>query len=284
MDLLAPLHKLDDAQVRHRNSAVLFATIKKFGDDNAGNLAAMITFYGFFSIFPLLLVFVTVLGYVLAGDQSLLHSVSNSVLSRFPVIGTTLAHRSLKGSLPALVIGVLLTLYAGLGVTGGVTNALDSVWEIPQHEQANFFTKKLRGFILVVALGLLFAVATGVSGVAGGGLGGPLLVVFGIVVSLLLNVALFLLSFRFLCSEQKPWKTLLPGAVSAAVLWTLLQSLGGLYIGHIDHSSSAYGTFALVLGLLAWLHLGAQATMYSAEFNAVLAGKLWPRKLFSDDS
>jgi uncharacterized BrkB/YihY/UPF0761 family membrane protein len=135
---------------------------------------------------------------------------------------------------------------------------------------------------LVVALGALFAVASGVSGVAGGGLGGPLLFVFGIIVSLLLNVGLFLLSFRFLCSEQKPWRTLLPGATSAAVLWTLLQTLGGLYIGHIDKTSSAYGTFALVLGLLAWLHLGAQATLYSAELNSVLAGKLWPRRLFGE--
>ena len=67
MDLLAPLHRLDDVQIRHRNSAILFATIKKFSNDSAGNLAAMLTFYGFFSIFPLLLVFVTVLGYVLAG-------------------------------------------------------------------------------------------------------------------------------------------------------------------------------------------------------------------------
>jgi uncharacterized BrkB/YihY/UPF0761 family membrane protein len=107
-------------------------------------------------------------------------------------------------------------------------------------------------------------------------------VVFGIIVSLLLNVGLFLLSFRFLCSEQKAWRTLLPGAISAAVLWTLLQTLGGLYIGHIDKTSSAYGTFALVLGLLAWLHLGAQATLYSAEFNAVLEGELWPRRLFGE--
>jgi YihY family inner membrane protein len=282
MDLFAPLHRLDDIQIRHRNSAILFATIKKFSNDSAGNLAAMLTFYGFFSIFPLLLVFVTVLGYVLAGDQSLLHSVSTSVLARFPVIGPTLAGKSLKGSLPALVIGVVLTLYAGLGITGGVANALDRIWGIAQEDQANFVKKKLRGFGLVVALGLLFAVASGVSGLAGGGLGGPLLVVFGIIVSLLLNVGLFLLSFRLLCSEQKPWSTLLPGAVSAAVLWTLLQTLGGLYIGHIDKTSSAYGTFALVLGLLAWLHLGAQATLYSAELNAVLAGKLWPLRMFGE--
>lgn len=282
MDALSPLHKLDDFQVRHRYSAVAFATIKKFGQDSAGNLSAMVTFYGFFSIFPLLLVFVTVLGYVLAGDHSLLVSVRNSVLGQFPVVGSTIKHATLKGSLPALIVGVVLTLYAGLGITGGVTSALDTVWGIPQQDQANFFKKKLRGFILVVALGALFAVASGVSGVAGGGLGGPLLVVFGIIVSLLLNVGLFLLSFRFLCSEQKPWRQLLPGATFAAVLWTLLQSIGGLYIDHIKNNSSAYGTFALVLGLLAWLKLGAQATLYGAELNTVLAGRLWPRRMFGE--
>lgn len=284
MEFLAPLHKLDEAQVRHRPSAVACATIKKFGQDNAGNLAAMITFYGFFSIFPLLLVFVTVLGYVLSGDQSLLHSVSTSVLAKFPVIGPSIAGKSLKGSLPALIVGVVLTLYAGLGITGGVTSALDTVWDIPRTEQVGFVKKKLRGFGLVIALGVLFAVAAGVSGLAGGGLGGPVLVVFGILVSLLLNVGLFMLSFRYLCSEQKPFGVLWPGATLAGVLWTVLQSVGGLYIDHIKHSSSAYGTFALVLGLLAWLKLGAQATLYGAELNSVLADRLWPRKLFSDDS
>jgi len=282
MDFHAPLSRLDDAQMRHRYSAVAFGTIDKFNQDSASSLAAVVAFYAFFSIFPLLLVFVTVLGYVLAGDQSLLISVRNSVLGQFPVIGSSIKHSTLKGSLPALIVGVVLTLYSGLGITGAFTNALDHVWDVPRQHRSNFIKKKLHGVRLVAVLGALFVIASGASGVFSAGLGGPLLVVFGVFVSLLLDVGVFLASFRYLCSVRKPWRALLPGAVMAAVCWTVLQSVGGLYIGHIDHTSSAYGTFALVLGVVAWLHMGAQATLFSAELNTVLDGQLWPRRLFGE--
>jgi uncharacterized BrkB/YihY/UPF0761 family membrane protein len=219
---------------------------------------------------------------VLSGDHSLLVSVRNSVLGQFPVIGSTIKHSTLKGSLPALIVGVALTLYSGLGITGAFTNALDHLWDVPREHRANFFKKKLRGFLLVAVLGLLFVVASGASGVVSAGLGAGLLVVFGVLVSMMLNVGVFLATFHFLCSVQKPWRALLPGAVMAALCWTVLQSVGGLYIGHIDHTSSAYGTFALVLGVVAWLHMGAQATLFSAELNTVLDGRLWPRRLFGE--
>jgi membrane protein len=280
MDFLAPLHKLDTIQQRHTWSAVLFGTIKKFGDDQASNLAVVVSFYAFFSLFPLLLVFVTVLGYVLSGDQSLLHSVQNSVLGNFPVIGDSIKHNKISGSLPALVIGVLLSLYSGLGITGAANNAFDTIWGVPRHERANFIMQKLHGAGLLVGLGALFAVATAATGIVSGGLGGPLLLVFGVIVSVLLNITLFLAAFRFLSSEPPAWRALLPGAVLAAVLWTILQSVGGVYIDHIKSSDSAYGTFALVLGVVTWLHLGSEMTLYSAELNTVLAEKAWPRSLF----
>jgi YihY family inner membrane protein len=281
MEFLAPVHKLDAIQQRHTWSAVLFGTIKKFSDDQASNLGVVVAFYAFFSIFPLLLVFVTVLGYVLASDRSLLHSISTSVLGDFPVIGTTLEGKSLKGSVPALAIGVVLTLYSGLGITSAANNAFDQIWGTPRNDRHNFFHKKLYGLILLVLLGGLFALATAASGVVSDGLGGPSLFVFGLIVSFMLNVGLFLLSFRLLPSEHVAWRQLLPGSVLAAVFWTLLQSLGGAYIGHtVKNSGNTYGTFALVLGVIAWLHLGSQLTLYSAELNTVLAKKLWPRSLF----
>jgi membrane protein len=284
MDVLAPIRRLDRLQQRHTALAVPAATIKKFGDDQANNWAAAVGFYAFFSVFPLLLVFMTILGYVLAGDHSALVSVKDSVLGRFPVIGSTIANDSLKGSAPALIAGLVLSLWSGLGITGAARNAFDHVWGVPTHERANFLKTKLRGLLLILGLGVLFVVATGASGAVGSGLGGLLLHIFGIIVSVLLNVALFLAAFKFLCSERHDWRTLLPGALLAAVLWEVLQLLGGAYIGHFKHNSSAYGTFALVLGVVAWLHLGAQMTMYSAELNTVLATKAWPRALLGERS
>jgi membrane protein len=286
MDRQALLAKLDAAQQKHPLLAVPVATVKKFGDDDANSLAATIAFYAFFSVFPLLLVFVTVLGYVLAGDESALHSVKNSVLARFPVIGDQIKNETIKGSAAALAIGIVLTLYAGLGVTGAARNAFDHIWRVPRKERDGWIRTKLRGIILLAVLGTLFVVATVASGLVSGGLTGVTLSVFGVLFSILLNVGLFLVTFKVLCSEDLSWRSLLPGTLLAAVLWEILQLVGGAYIDHISkgRNSTAYGIFAVVLGLLAWLRIGAQILMYSAELNTVLADKLWPKPLFGDES
>jgi membrane protein len=284
MDVLGPIRRFDRFQQRHEPLAIVCATIKKFGDDQAASFAVAVAFYAFFAIFPLLLVFTTVLGYVLAGDPSLMNSVSTSVLGHFPVIGQSLEKHRLHGSALALVTGIALLLWSSLGVTGAMTTALDHVWGIPQHERANFFKTKLRGLMVLSAVGVLFVVASGLSGIVSNGLGGgAALQVFGVIVSFLVNVFVFLIAFNFLCSAPPHWRKLLPGAVASGVVWTALQLLGGLYIEHIKKSSSAYGVFALVLGILAWMHLGAQLTMYCAELNTVLDGKRWPRSLLGDE-
>ncbi len=274
------VQRLDRIQMRQRPLALLIATVKKFADDQAAKLAVVVAFYAFFSIFPLLLVFVTLLGYMLAGDHALMHTLSTSVLSRFPVIGTTLRTQRLRGSAPALVIGIVLALWSGSAVTGAMSDALAQIWEIPRLQRPGFLRKRLRGLAVLLGLALLFFLASAASGLAGGGLGSAGVVIVGLVVSLILNLCLFTASFHFLCAQPEDWHALLPGASAAAVLWTLLQSLGGAYIAHIGHSDSAYGTFAVVLGILTWLHLGTQMTLYCAEFNTVLAGRRWPRSLF----
>ena len=97
---------------------------------------------------------------------------------------------------------------------------------------------------------------------------------------MLLNFALFIVSFKLLCTAELNWRSFVPGAALTAVVWEVLQVLGGVYIDHFKRSNNVYGTFALVLGVLAWLHLGAQLTLYCAEINVVLERKLWPRSLF----
>ena len=280
MDVSEPIRRFDRFQQRHKPLAIIFATVRKFSDDQAGNLAVTVAFYAFFSIFPLLLVFVTVLGYVLSGDSSLANSLSSSVLDRFPVIGTSIQGNHLKGSAFALIIGVALGLWSGSGVTAAMSNALEQVWEIPRDERSNFFQKKVRGILLLLVLGLLFVLGSAASGVVSGGLGGWPLKIVGVAISFLINVGLFMASFQFLCRQPPGWRELLPGAVLAALFWTVLQAAGGVYIDHIKNSNNAYGTFALVLGLLAWLHLGTQLTLYAVEFNTVLTGRRWPRSLF----
>jgi YihY family inner membrane protein len=259
------------------------AVAKKFDDDQAGSLAALVAYYAFFSIFPLLLVFVTVLGFVLQGNPSAQESIQGSVLAQFPVIGTDLKNNvhALHGHTIALVIGIAGSLLGALGVTNAAQNAFDRVWAVPFKDRHNFFQARLRGLVLLISLGVVFIVATVASGLVIGGLGGPLLKVVGIALSLLLNFTLFLAAFRFLTSETVPTRSLWVGVGLASVLWELLQSVGGYYIGHVlRHASSTYGVFGFVIALLVFLRLGAQVTLYSAELNVVLARELWPRSLF----
>ena len=274
------LHAFDLRQQRTKWLAIPIAVVKKFSDDQAGGLAALIAYYAFFSIFPLLLVFVTVLGFVFHGDHSVQNSISNSLKS-FPVIGSDLQDKQLKGQALSLVIGVVGSLWAGLGVTQAVQNALDKVWAVPKKERGSFVSQRLRGFALVAALGVLFLVSSVASGLVSAGLGGVGAKIAGFVIPLVLNFALFAAAFRLLTSEAVPTRNLWIGVVVGGVLLEALQSLGGAYVKHVvSHSSNTYGTFATVIGLLVWLHLGAQMTLFAAELNVVLVRRLWPRSMF----
>jgi len=280
VDLLGPVKKFDASQQRNRALRIPLAVVKKFGDDQAGSLAALVAYYAFFSLFPLLLVFVTVLGFVLHGDPSAQNSVANSVLGQFPVIADQIKGHHLEGHTISLVIGVLTTLLAGFGVTSAAQNAFNRVWAVPFKDRPNFFQSRLRSLLVVLSLGALFVVGTAASGLVSGGLGGPLVKVAGIVLSLAINFVLFMLAFKLLTRAQLNWRELVPGAIFAAVAWGVLQALGGVYIHHVvSKASNTYGTFALVIGVLAWLHLGAQLTLYGAELNSVLARRLYPRSL-----
>lgn len=281
MDFMRPVRAVDQYQQRHNWFALPMAVVKKFSNDQGGNLAALVAYYGFFSLFPLLLVFTTILGFVLQGDPSAERSVESSVVGQLPIIGSSLHPHGLTGSVTALVIGIVTSLLAGLGVTSAAQNALSTVWAVPFKDRPDFLTQRLRGLGLLVFLGLMFLVSTGASGIVSGGFGGALAKIAGYVVSLLVNFALFFAAYRLMTSNNIPSADLRVGAILAGVLWTILQALAGYYIGHIvKNDSNTYGTFATVIGVLVWLHLGAQIFLYGAEINVVLSRRLWPRSFF----
>src|SRR5436305_2370128 len=164
------------------------AVIKKFGDDQGGSLAALVAYYAFFSIFPILLVFTTILGFVLQGDPGTRNSIVHTITQQIPVVGKSIDVHELSGSVGAIVVGLVTSLLAGLGVTNAAQNAFDRVWAVPFKERRDFIKSRLRGLLLLVALGALFIVATGASGLVAGGLGGTWAKVGAIVLSLAINV------------------------------------------------------------------------------------------------
>lgn len=280
MDLLAPVRSFDRFQQQHTALAIPFAVLKKFSNDQGGNLAALVAYYAFFSIFPLLLVMTTVLGFVLGGSASAEAAVRHSVLSQLPIVGTQIKAHALTGSVVALVLGLATSLWGGLGVTNATQNALDKVWAVPFKDRPDFLASRGRGIALLLCLGVLFLISSAASGIVSGGFGGGAAHIIGYVISLLINIVLFFVAFRFMTARSVTSSDLYVGVVLAAVLWTVLQSVGGVYIDHVVKSdSNTYGTFAFVIALLIWLHLGAQITLYSAEINVVLKQHLWPRSL-----
>ncbi len=263
--------------------AVPVATWKKFGDDQAGNLAALISYYAFASIFPLLLVFVTILDLVLRGNPELREKLLHSALSQYPVVGNELLPKNgLHGTGFALAIGIILTLLAARGVASAGQNALNTVWEIPFTRRPGFPWDLLRSLALILVIGPGILATIALSSLAGGTghvVSGVVAHILTVLISLLLNIGLFWLGFRIATAKEVATRDLRLSAILAAVAWQILQVLGGYFVAHAVNSNSAYGVFGVVLGLLAWFYLQAQLTLYVVELNVVRVHRLWPRSL-----
>jgi YihY family inner membrane protein len=275
------LRRVDAFQKRHAPLAFPVAVVRKFGDDQAGNLAAVIAYYGFFSLFPLLLVLVTVLGMILRTNPDLQTRILDSALANFPVIGTDISRNvhALEGSGGTIALGIALTLWSGLGVIKATQTAMNTVWNVPFEHRPNFLKSTLRALIMLGVLGVM-TLASAAAGTVGGGSSQWWLVVLGLAISLVVNLFLFLLAFRVLTSENLTWRDVLPGAAVGSVAWTTLQALGGYYVSReIQGASDVYGAFAVVIGLLAWIFIGVQLTLLAAEVNVVRKRHLWPRSL-----
>jgi YihY family inner membrane protein len=280
------LDRADAAQRRTPAAAFALAVFKKFGEDRAGQLAALIAYYGFFSIFPLLLALITLTG-LLFSDSEFQNRILEAALAQFPVIGEDLKANleTLPGKGVGLAIGVFGALWAGLGGIKAAQNAMDHIWDVPQRLQPGFLVALARAALMLVTLGVFILLTTFLGSVAAGTSATSIPVrIAGIVVSAVLNFGAFLVAFRILTVEDVSWGDVFPGAAVAAVGWTLLQTLGGFIMGHeLESAARTYDVFAVVIALLTWIYLGAQLTLLAAEVNVVRARKLWPRALDPKD-
>ncbi len=281
--------KLDSWQQRRPGLGIPLAVLYKFFDDQGGYLAALIAHYAFVSIFPLLLLFTTILGFVLNGHPHLQQQVINSALGQFPIIGQQLhssAH-SLTGSGVALIIGILGSLYGGIGIAQSLQNSLNKIWAVPRQARPNPFKSRLRSLGLLVVLGVGVIATTLMSGITTGSGAlnlnlGPISRIFAIVVSVIVDMAIFLAAFKVLNARELTWRQVAVGALIAAVGWEVLQLVGTYFVAHKLHGASqVYGLFGLVLGLLALLGLEALVVVFAAEINVVRIDALYPRSLLT---
>ena len=280
------IERADGAQRRSPALGFPVAVIKKFGEDRAGQLAALIAYYGFFSLFPLLLVLVTLSGLVIS-ERDAQDRLLDTALNQFPVIGDRLKENldTLPGKRLGLGIGIVGALWAGLGGMKAAQNAMDHVWNVPMRRQPGFLVALGRASLMLVTLGMFILLASFLGGVAAGTEDAPVaLRIAGVAGTVMLNFLVYWVAFRVLTVADVSWRDALPGAVFAGVAWTLLQTLGGYVIGHrMESAAATYGFFAVVIGLLTWMYLGAQVTLLAAEINVVRSRRFWPRALSPDD-
>jgi membrane protein len=267
--------------------------IYKFADDQGPFLAALITYYGFLSLFPLLLLATSILGLILDGNPGLRHRILDSTLSQFPVIGQQLGEpKGLQGNPAAIIVGGVIAVYGAIGVAQAFQNASNIAWSIPRNRRPNPLKARLRSLGLLTMGGIAILVTTVLSALAGsatqyGANLGPVVPVLFFLLAIAINACAFLLAFNMCTVATSSLRTLAPGALTAAVVWQLLQVFGTAYVGHVVKGAGpTYGAFALVLGLLAWLYLANLGVVFGIEINVVLAKNLYPRALltpFTDD-
>jgi YihY family inner membrane protein len=274
------LRRIDRFQQRHPPLAVPVAVIQKFGNDRAGAFATRIAYQALFSVFPLLLLFSTVLGWVLEDRPGLRDDIIDSALRDFPIIGSELrtAARPLEGSGLGLAIGIIGTLYGALGFGQSAEAAMNTVWNIPRAEWPNFIHRRLRSLAVVVVIG---------AGAVASALGAALLRgipsngrAVGMLVALIVDTAVFVVAFMFLTARGLSWRDVGLGAVVAAALWGGLKFVGEWYVGRVLRGADeVYGFFATVIALLTWVFVAAQLILLAAELNVVIRDRLWPRSL-----
>jgi membrane protein len=287
---VAGTEQVDAFQRRHPWAGFPLAVLYKYFDDTGGYLAALITYYAFVSLFPLLLLSSTILGFILTGHPHLEQQVLSSALAQFPVVGEQLGQpRHLGGGVGGLVIGILGSLYGGLGVAQALQFAMNTAWGVPRNSRPNPFKARARSLLLLTTAGVAVLATTVLStlGSSGAGSLGLALKIVVLAASVALNAAVSVLGFRLASARALTVREVAPGAIAAAVVWQLLQSFGVVYVAHVVKGASATNSvFALVLGLIAFLYLTAVVVVLCVEVNVVRVEHLYPRALltpFTDD-
>lgn len=280
--------RVDAFQRKHPIIGFPLAVVYKYFDDQGAYLSAIITYYAFVAIFPLLLLSTSILGFVLQGNDALRDRLLNSALSQFPIIGTELGTPSgLQGSTTAIVVGSVTALYGAMGLGQAIQNAANIAWSVPRNSRANPFLLRFRSiiFLSIGGIGILaLAIATSVLANPDA-LGTELAPTIGVVsrvVGFILTVGIFVAVFRLISLGRAKTRAVFPGALVTGILWQGLQYVGNTYVTEvIGKANQVNQTFALVLGLLAFIYVAAIMVMLGLEVNVVLRRHLYPRALLT---
>jgi uncharacterized BrkB/YihY/UPF0761 family membrane protein len=272
--------KVRELRARSRYADLAVRTAEGFRKHRSGRNAALIAHYGFLSVFPLLLVFTTVLGFVLHGDSKLRQDIVDSALKQLPFVGQQIADdpSKLHGNAVVLFFGLAAALWGGMKAFVAVHSALDDIGEEPLDERSNPLITRLRALLGMAYIGIAqvgAAILTSLASVTGVAVIGKVLL---LIFTTAINIGVLTLSYRWLRTAWPPWRSVMPGAIVGGLLFEGLQLIGVVIVGRaIARASHVYGNFASVIGLLTWLSLHAIIALFGAELNQALATDAPPR-------
>ncbi len=273
--------RFDALQRRHKSVGFPLAVLKKYGEDQAGHQAALLAYYGFLAIFPLLLVLTSVLKILVHNNETMRERIVSSATVYLPIVGDSLEQsvQSLNSTGVALAIGLVLALFGARGVADAFRSGINHVWQIPYLRRSSFPRNLLQSFGILTVGSLGLVLAPLLSGYVFS-LSNRTWVLVPLVLALSFAIlfGMFLALVRIALPGRIHIRELFPAAVLATVGLMTLQIVGSLIVSRqVQHLDNLYGTFAIVLGLLYWLYLQSQVFFYAIETASVRALGLWPR-------
>src|ERR1700722_2530457 len=278
----AGIRRVDHAQQRYPATGFTFGVMKKFGDDNAGVLVSNLAYCGFVSLFPLLLILVTILGLVASADPALRQEALTAVARQVPLIGSQLTgniHELRKSSIIGLIVGLATLTWGTTRLAQAGIFTMEQVWNLPGPARPGYVPRLARCAIFLGVLGLGVIATTLLATLDTLGQHSVPFIVAAEAAAGVVNAGMYVIGFRVLTPGGITLRQLVPGAVAGGIAWTGLQ-LGGTYlVRHSLHGAVASGVYATGLGLRAWVYLAVEITLYAAEVNVVLARHLWPRAM-----
>lgn len=278
--------RIDAWQQRHHLPAFTVAVVKKYGEDKAGQQVALLTYYGFLSLFPLLLILTTLTEQIIGNNPELKDTIIDGLTDYFPLIGNQLASNvdSLGGNPWVLIAGLLFAFYGARGVAEAFRQAMENIWKVPESKRLGFPASLPRSIALVVVGGSGLIIASISAGLVAGAGRGILFNVLSTALNLFILFWLFVFLLNFSLPRHITVREARVGAAVAAIGLVIMQSLGGYVLAHeLQNLNALYSYFALALGLLFWIYLQAQIIIYAAEVSIVSSQKLWPRSLSAND-
>ncbi len=272
--------RVETARARYGWLDVALTTFKRFSDQDGGFFAAALTYFAFFSVFPLVLFSISVLGFVVFLSEEIRRQLVDAGVSAFPLISGIVQPENLKTIEDARFslagIALLLVLYSGTGGIVAFEHALNRIYNLT--DEGTFIQKRLKALKFLASIGLvaLISVALGSLALL---VGSPLVRLVPRTGSIIASVLLFACAFKFLPSITRTWREVLPGALIAGAIFEVLKIVGPGYLeAGTEGREETFGAFAAAAGLLVSAYLLCQVALLAAHLNAVLAERRQSRE------